>query len=68
MIIDAQIRGLQNFADEFELTVKYFQFEDKRKKTKFIFVKNEVKISQALSYNEANFFLLGILRCKKFKL
>lgn len=68
MLIDAQIRSLQNFADKFELTVKYFQYEDMRKKTKFILVKNETSISRPLSYEEMNIFLLGIYRCKEFNL
>ena len=66
MIIDAQIRSLQNFADKFDLTVKYYQYEDLRKKMKYILVKNKTSISQPLSYDEANMFLLGIYNCKRF--
>jgi predicted P-loop ATPase/GTPase len=68
MIIDAQIRSLQNFADNFELTVKYYQFDDLRKRTKFILVKNTTSITQPLSYEEMNIFLLGIKRCKEFNI
>lgn len=68
MIVDAQIRSLQNFADKYELTVKYHPFEDQRKKMKFILVKNNISVSQPLSYEEANIFLIGIYKCKKFNL
>jgi hypothetical protein len=68
MLIDSQIRSLQNFADTFDLTVKYFPFDDQRKKTKFILVKNNVSVSQPFNYDEMNIFLLGILRCKEFNI
>jgi hypothetical protein len=68
MIIDAQIRSLQNFADTFNLTVKYYQFEDARKKMHFILMKENISICQPLKYEEMNIFLLGILKCKKFNL
>lgn len=53
-------QALQNFADKFELTVKNYFFEDKRKKEKFILVKNGRSISPPFSYSEMNIFLLGI--------
>ena len=65
MIIDAQIRSLQNFADKFNLTVQYYQFEDLRKKTKFVLTDQDKFISPKLNYNEMNHFLLGINSCKK---
>lgn len=68
MLIDSQIRNLQNFADKFNLTVSYFQYEDLRKKTKFILTKNGTCVSQPLNYNETNIFLLGILNAKKYNL
>lgn len=68
MLVDVQIRSLQNFADKYNLTVKYYQYEDMRKKMKFILTKNNISISSPLSYEEMNMFLLGIYKAKKFNI
>jgi hypothetical protein len=63
-----QLEAIQNFADKFNLKVKEFIQEDKRKKTKFILIKNNISISNQMDYNETNIFLLGILNAKKYNL
>jgi hypothetical protein len=63
-----QLEAIQNFADKFDLKVKEFIQEDKRKKTKFILIKNNISISNQMNYNETNIFLLGILNAKKYNL
>lgn len=68
MFIDSQIRSLQNFADKFELTVKYYQFEDQRKKTKFIITNNKKFSTQPLTYGQANIYFLAIMNTKKHNL
>ena len=68
MKIENELTALQNFANKFELKVEKYFFEDSRKKTKFILVKNNTSVCQPFNYNEMNIFLLGILRAKKFNL
>ena len=63
-----ELTALQNFADNFELKVKLFFIEDKRKKTKYCLTKNDFFISPPLNYSELNNFLLGIDRCKKYNI
>ena len=61
-----ELTSLQNFADSFALTVKKDFTQDKRKKQRYILVKNNTSICQPFTYNEMNIFLLGIMRCKNF--
>ena len=63
--MEAKKQALQNFADNYGLTVKNYQFEDKRKNPKFILVKKGCSICQPFTYSEMNIFLLGIYNCKK---
>jgi len=68
MNINSQLTNLQNFADKFDLKVKLFFYEDKRKNTKFVLTDQNVFISPKFNYNQMNAFLLGINSCKKNKL
>ena len=63
-----ELQALQNFADKFNLSVKTYNFEDKRKKLKYILVNEKTKcsISPILDYKGINHFLLGIYATKKF--
>lgn len=68
MIYETELQSLQNFADNFGLTVKKRIDQDKRKKTKYWLIKNSLVVSNSFTYNEMNIFLLGIQRAKKFEL
>ena len=68
MNINSQLTNLQNFADKFDLKVKLFFYEDKRKNTKFVLTDQNVFISPKFNYSQMNAFLLGINSCKKNKL
>jgi len=63
-----ELTALQNFADNFDLKVKLFFEQDKRKKTKFVLTSQDTFISPKLNYDKMNHFLLGILNCKKYNL
>ena len=63
-----ELTSLQNFADNFDLKVKLFFEQDKRKKTKFVLTSQDTFISPKLNYDKMNHFLLGILNCKKYNL
>lgn len=63
-----ELTALQNFADKFDLKVKLFFEQDKRKKTKFVLTKNDTFHSSPLNYEKMNIFLLGINNCKKHNL
>ena len=65
MSTNIELTALQNFADKFNLKVKLFFEQDKRKKTKFILTKEDLSISPGLNYNQMNHFLLGMNSCKK---
>lgn len=68
MNTQAEIQSLQNFADKFGLTVKECFYEDKRKKTKYLLIKDNISVSNDFTYEEMNIFLTGILRAKEFNL
>jgi hypothetical protein len=62
-----KINALQNFADNFGLTVKHYIFPDARKKVKYILVKNKTSISPPLNYEGINAFLLGMKAAGKIE-
>ena len=61
-------KALQNWANNFSLTVKEHFTQDQRKKQRYLLVKNSTTISNAFTYNEMNIFLLGLTRAKNFQL
>lgn len=63
-----ELQSLQNFADNFDLKVKLFFQQDKRKKTGYFLSKNKTCISPVLNYDNMNHFLLGIRNSKKYNL
>ena len=63
-----EVEALQNFADKFSLVVKEKIFEDHRKKSKYMLIKNKTCISPILNYNELNNFLLGMNSCKNYQI
>lgn len=63
-----ELIAIENFANKFDLKVKLFLEQDKRKKTKFILRYRDTSVSPPLNYNEMNHFLLGIDSCKKYEL
>lgn len=65
---DQKVQALQNFANKFNLSVSKHFTQDKRKKTKFLISKGDQSVSNPFTYQEANAFLIGILRTKKFNL
>jgi len=68
MNTNLQLQALQNFANNYNLDAVVCNFEDKRKKQKFVLKKGKNEVSPKLSYDEMNIFLLGILNCKKHEL
>ena len=63
-------KSLQNFASKFNLQVHLFEYyNDRRKKPKFLLVKNDgLIVSPKLDYKEMNHYLLGINNAKKYQL
>jgi transcription termination factor NusB len=57
-----ELQGIQNFCDNFNITASVFTYEDLRKKPKYVISKEGISLSPPLSYEEANIFLLGVLR------
>ena len=55
-----ELKYLQNFADKFNLKVKLFFSQDRRKKHKYVLTDQDIFVSPVLNYNEMNHFLLGI--------
>ena len=63
-----QKQYLQNFADSFNLQiVEYFE-QDKRKKQRFLLVKNNISVSNPFDYSEMNNFMLGMRAAVKNKI
>ena len=64
MTTSNELTALQNFANKFDLKVKLYFEQDKRKKTKFMLTNQDTIISPKLNYDNMNHFLLGINSCK----
>ena len=60
-------QSLQNFADKFNLLVKVFNPEDKRKKPTYYLVYGTASVSPKLDYISLNHFLLGWNACINYQ-
>lgn len=67
-IIIQEKQALQNWADNFDLEVKSFIDDDRRRTQKYFLMNKTTSVSPSLTYNEMNIFLNGIHNCKKHNL
>jgi len=65
--IEQQQEALQNFANLFEMEIKTFKPEDRRRNKKFLLIKGGSSISPLLDFEKMNSFLLGMNAMQKLK-